>query len=137
MNRLILLDSEAVQALSDPAHPKHRRAMSHVQLTKLRKQRAAHTSMAVPTAVRVEAGWDRTSPARAFINRLKIGDSNLDAAQANLAARIRSEAKVSVADAQVGAVVQGSAALEIVVLTSDPDDMRRVADDKPVTIVTL
>lgn len=37
----------------------------------------------------------------------------------------------------VGAVVQASAALEIVVLTSDPDDMRRVAGDKRVTIITL
>lgn len=137
MNRLIVLDSEAVQALCDPSHPKHRRAMSHVQLTTIRKQRAAHTSMAVPTAVRVEAGWDRTSPVRAFINRLKIGDAQLDADQANLASRIREDARVSVADAHVGAVVQASAALETVVLTSDPDDMRRAAGNKRVTIVTL
>lgn len=137
MNRLIVLDCEAVQALCDPSHPKHLRAMSHVQLAALRKQRAAHTCITVPTTVRVEAGWDRTSPARAFINRLKIGDAYLDAGQANLASTIREESKVSVADAHVGAVVQGSAALEIVVLTSDPDDMRRVAGNKRVTIVTL
>lgn len=31
----------------------------------------------------------------------------------------------------------GLSALEIVVLTSDPGDMRRAADDKRVTIVTL
>jgi predicted nucleic acid-binding protein len=137
MNRLIVLDSEAVQALFDPAHPKHRRAMSHVQLTKLRKQRAAHTSITVPTAVRVEAGWDRTSAVRAFINRLNIGDAHLDADQANLASRIRQDSKISVADAHIGAVVQSSPALEIVVLTSDPDDIRRAAGDKRIALVTL
>jgi hypothetical protein len=138
VNRIIILDNEAVQALADPSHPKHRRVMSHVQLVKLRKQRAAHTTLAVPTAVRVEAGWDRTSPTWAFLNRLKIGDAHLDADLANLAASIREkDAGISVAGAHVGAVVQASPALELVVLTSDPGDIRRVAGDKKVSIVTI
>jgi hypothetical protein len=34
-----------------------------------RKRRAGGTSLLVPAAVRVEVGWDRTSPQWAFLNR--------------------------------------------------------------------
>jgi predicted nucleic acid-binding protein len=137
VNRLVVLDNEAVQALADTAHPKHRAAVGHVQLTARRKRRAIQTSLAVPTAIRVEAGWDRTDPARAFLNHLGIGDVHLDTAQANLAAAIRRNPKISVADAHVGAVVQASPATEIVVLTSDPDDIRVASGDKKAVIVTI
>lgn len=137
MNRLVILDNEAVQVLANPGHSKHRRVMSHVAATSGARRGAVKVSLAVPTAVRAEAGWDRTSPAWAFLNHLKIADLPLDAEQANNAARIRSAERISVADAHVGAAVQASSASEVTVLTSDPGDIRRAAGDHKITIVTI
>jgi predicted nucleic acid-binding protein len=91
----------------------------------------------VPAAVRVEAGWDRTSPAWAFPNRLRIADIPLDAIHSSLAAAIRDRTGVPVADAHLGAVVRSSRAEQITVVTSDPDDMRRVAGDRIITVAAI
>ncbi|HUY52930.1 MAG TPA: hypothetical protein VMV92_45745 [Streptosporangiaceae bacterium] len=137
MSRLVVLDNEAVQALRDPAHSKHRRVVSHVQVVASRKRRAEAIGIVVPTAVRVEAGWDRTSPAWVFPNRLRIADSPLDTPSANTAAAIRARTGVSVADAHVGAVMRSAPDAQITVITSDPGDMRQLAGDADVTIVTI
>lgn len=137
MTQLVLLDNEAIQALRDTAHTKHRRVVSHVQVATSRKRRAAALQIAVPTAVRVEAGWDRRSPAWAFPNSLRIVDAPLDTNHADDAAVIRMRQSVSVADAHVGAVIHSTAATRIAVISSDPDDMPKVAGDKLVTVVTL
>lgn len=137
MIRLIVLDNEAVQALRDPAHPKHRRVVSHVQVVASRKRRAEPIGIVVPAAVRVEAGWDRTSPTWAFANRLRIADSPLDVPSANTAAAIRARTGVSVADAHVGAVMRSASDARLTVLTSDPGDMRQIAGDAEVTIVAI
>ena len=63
MSRLVLLDNEAVQALRDPAHRKHRRVLAEVEFAFKRVVRTLPVSVAVPAAVRVEAGWDRTASA--------------------------------------------------------------------------
>jgi hypothetical protein len=54
-SHLVLLDNEAVQALADPAHPKHPHVVSHVQVVASRKRRAMPITMAVPTAIRPRA----------------------------------------------------------------------------------
>lgn len=137
MSHLVVLDNEAVQALSDPAHKKHVRVMSHVRLVVGRKGRGLPVTVVVPTAVRVEAGWDRTMPAWAFLNRLLIGDITLDGSSANIAASICQDARVSVADAHIGAVIQAAAAAKVTVITSDPGDIKRVAGDGEVNVVTI
>jgi predicted nucleic acid-binding protein len=137
MTQLVVLDNEAVQALADPAHRKHRQVVSYVQVVASRKRRAAAIQVVVPTAVRVEAAWDRTSPAWAFPNHLRISDIPLDAAKANTAAAIRSQTTVSVADAHLGAAIQSAPADQITVVTSDPRDMRLVAGDRHITIAAL
>lgn len=138
MTHLVVLDNEAVQALRDPAHPKHRQVVGQAQVIAGRKSRAAAIEMAVPTAVRVEAGWDRTSPAWAFPNRLRIADVPLDTASASTAAAIRRRSTgISVADAHIGAVIQSASADQVTVVTSDPGDMRLVAGNRKITIVTI
>ena len=137
MTHLVVLDCEAVQALRDPGHPKHRRGVSQAQVVATRKRRAAAIQMVVPTAVRVEVGWDRTSPAWVFPNRLRIADSPLDTASANIAASIRDRTGVSVADSHMGTVIQSASDGQITVVTSDPGDMRRVAGDKNVIVVAI
>ena len=137
MTRLVVLDCEAIQALRDPSHPKHRRVVSHAQVVASRKRRAVAIQIVAPTAVRVEAGWDRTSPAWVFTNRLRITDSPLDTASANTAAGIRDRTGVSVADSHLGAVIESALLDQITVVTSDPDDMRLVAGDKNITVVGI
>jgi hypothetical protein len=137
MMHLVILDNEAVQALRDPGHPKHRHVVSQAQVVANRKRRAVAIRMVVPTAVRVEAGWDRTSPAWVFPNRLRIADIPLDTASANTAAGIRDRAGVSVADSHIGAVIQPVPDGQITVVTSDPGDMRRVAGDKNITVAAI
>ena len=132
---LVLLDNEAVQALGDPHHAKHRRVLSHLQTVADRKRRAV-VSAAVPTAVRVEAGWDRSAPRSAFLNRLLIRDVSLDKDHADVAAAISDHTGVSVADAHLGAVMR-AADVAVAVVTSDPGDMRAVAGDARVTVIGL
>jgi hypothetical protein len=137
MTHLVVLDCEAIQALRDPGHPKHRRVVSHAQVVAGRKRRAVEIQMVVPTAVRVEAGWDRTSPAWAFPNRLRIADSPLDTVSANGAAGIRDRTGVSVADSHMGTVIQSAPHDQITVVSSDPGDMRLVAGDKNITVIGI
>jgi hypothetical protein len=137
MTRLVVLDNEAVQALRNPGHPQHRHVVSQAQVVASRKRRAVAIQMVVPTTVRVEAGWDRTSPAWAFPNHLRIADSPLDTASASTAAGIRARTGVSVADSHIGAVIQSAHHDQITVVTSDPGDIRLAAGDKIITLVAI
>lgn len=137
MTRLVVLDSEAVQALQDPLHRKHRQVVSHAQVVATRKRSAIAIEIVVPAAVRVEAGWDRASRAWVLLNRLRIVDIPLDAANASTAAAIRNRTGVSVADAHLGAVIQSASAEQITVITSDPGDLRGVAGGKDITVAAI
>lgn len=137
MSRLVVLDSEAVQALKDPHHRKHRQVVSHVQVVTDRKRRGLTIELAVPTAVRVEAGWDRTSAAWAFPNRLRITDEPLDRSAADSAATMRQRTGVSVADAHLGAVIKAAPADEVMVVTSDPNDVRKMTEGRQVVIIAI
>jgi predicted nucleic acid-binding protein len=134
--RVIILDNEAVQAIREPTHRKHRRAAAHLSGVVHRRRRGSEVRVVVPTAVRVEAGWDRTAPSAAAINRFRVIDRSLDSTAADQAAAIGGQlGGVSVADAHIGATIQGLADDEVVVLTSDPEDIRRVAGVRRVTTV--
>ncbi len=137
MSRDVLLDNEPVQALGDPGHAKHARVVSHVQVVAQRKRRATPIRVITPTAVRVEAGWDRTAPRWAFANRLRIRDDALDTTRANAAAGVRNAAGVSVADAHLGAAILSTSSAQVTVITGDPDDVRKAAGTRPVTVVAI
>lgn len=133
-----MLDNEAVQALRMVDHPKHGRVIAHVQVVAQRKRKAIPMDVVVPTAVRVEAGWDRRAPSAALMNQLRIRDVPLESANANIAAELVARLQVSVADAHVGATVHVVADHgPVAIITSDPDDMAVVADPVPATIVTI
>ena len=136
----LVFDNEAVQALTDPFHPKHRVVLAHLAGIVARRKRGRHGRAVVPTTVRAEAGWDRTQPGAAAINRFRIVDHPLDSRTANHATAIRKHTGVSVADAHLGAAVRELApgtTRSIVVLTSDPDDISRATDPTPVTIIEI
>lgn len=125
--RSVVLDNEAVSALLDPGHTKHRRMLARIEVAASRNLvRAGAVELLVPTSVRVEAGWDRQAAGAAPVNRLRANDAPLDTATANQAARLRRDLAVSVADAHVGAVL-AAAAKPVAVITSDVADLRRIA----------
>ncbi|MPY96717.1 MAG: hypothetical protein GEU97_01740 [Actinophytocola sp.] len=93
------------------------------------QRRARHPSqrILVPVAVRIEAGWDRTSRKAAVINRVSgARDVALTGEAANSAQRLRAATGVSVVDATVGEAAE-AAPKPVVILTSDVDDMRALA----------
>lgn len=135
--RTVLLDNEAVRALADATHPKHRVVVAHLAGVVVRRRKATPARVMVATAVRVEAGWDRSVPDAAAINRYRVVDAALDGPTANHAAGIVNRTGVSVADAHTGAVIGTLTGDEIVVLTSDPDDMVRVSTPRPITAVRI
>jgi hypothetical protein len=137
VTQLVVLDNEAIQALRDPAHPKHRHVIGHVQILVDRKRRAVEITIVAPTAIRVEAGWDRSAPSWALPNRLRITDAPLETQQANAAAAIRNRTGVSVGDAHAGAVIRSAVADRVTVVTSDPADMRLAAGDRAITVVVI
>jgi hypothetical protein len=129
MNRAntVILDNEAVQALIDPTHRKHRRLLAAVEAVAARNlRRAGSVRLLAPTTVRVEACWDRQARGSAVINQLRVGDAALDSAAADLAARVRAALGVSVADGHIAAVL-GTEPGPHAVVTSDAEDIRRIA----------
>jgi len=136
--RTVILDNEAVQSLASVTHHKHRAVLAHLQGVVSRRRRGGAVEAVVPTTVRVEAGWDRAQPDAATLNRFRITDQPLDAQTANIAATlIASRVATSVADAHIGATVQQLVTDDIVVITSDPQDMTAVCSPISVTIVAI
>lgn len=136
--RTVVLDNEAVQALATTTHSKHRRVLAHLEAVTMRRRGGHVVSAVVPTAVRVEAGWDRTDPRAALLNRFRISDHNLDGHGANTAAGLVSAGVASsVADAHIGAAVSDAQAGEIIVISSDPHDMAAACAPTRVRIVGI
>lgn len=135
--RTIVFDNEAVQALADPHHRKHRQAIAHVEAIRTDRRRKQPVTGVVPTSVRVEAGWDRTSPRSAVLNRWRLRDDALDAARANQATALRERSGVSVVDAHVAAAATGTAGGPVVIVTSDTGDLRTVAAEPGITVVRI
>jgi hypothetical protein len=125
--RTIVLDNEAVQVLLDARHRKHRAVLAYVEVRNQRQRRRTRLDVLVPVAVRVEAGWDRTAATAADINRISgAADVDLHRSAANRCVQLRSATNASVVDATVGQAAE-SAAHPAVILTSDVDDMTRLA----------
>ncbi len=138
MSRVLILDCEAVQAVASPTHPHHHHAIALLQVVADRKRRSRDVHAIAPTAVRVEAGVDRTAPTASFFNSLRIKDTPLDTRAANVAAGLHARHHVSVPDAHIGAAIAACTSIDdITVVTSDPADMRLVAGDTKIHTVTL
>lgn len=135
--RTVVLDNEAVQALVDVGHPKHRRALAVIEAAASRNERRAGTvRLVVLTSVRVEAGWVRRAARSAAINRLRVDDHVLDAATADRAATIRAVLSISVVDAHLAAALDGTPGPHAVV-TSDVGDVAAIARHLGLPVRTL
>jgi hypothetical protein len=135
----IVLDNEAVTALMDVRHPKHRRVLPFLEGAAQRRTRTGGPRVLVPVAVRIEAGWDRTARSAVTANRVSgATDVPLSGVDADTAARFRAATDVSVVDATV-AVAVVTAPRPTVVLTSDVSDLTALASllDGDVRIVRI
>lgn len=121
----VILGNEAVAALLDVRHRKHRRVLALVEAATTR--RGARRMLVVPTSVRVEAGWNRQAPDAAPINRLKVLDHALDGRAADRAASIRTSLEVSIADAHLAVVLAAAIDTHTAVVTSDVGGVERIA----------
>ncbi len=123
----VIVDNEAVGALSDVRHAKHGAALALLEGVAQRRQRRGALRVLVPVAVRIEAGWDRTSPASSVVNRVSgASDVELTAAGADRATRIRVAMAVSVVDAAIAEAAEG-APKPVVIITLDGGDMTALA----------
>lgn len=136
--RHLVLDNEAAQALSSTRAHDRRRASVVAAIV------AANGRVAVPTAVRVEAGWRRRDPAAAVANRLVGHDVPLDRPDADRAVQLRRLVPTaSVVDTTVAVAAERVAAeapcTVVEVLTSDFPDISALAAHVKVhiTVVSL
>jgi len=123
----VVLDNEAVVALADVHHPKHAAVLAIFEVTNQRRSRQERMAVVVPTAVRVEAGWDRTDPAAADVNRLsRAVDRPLDTDGANRSVQLhRLVPGASVVDVCVAQTAE-AAGSPATIVTSDLDDITRL-----------
>jgi hypothetical protein len=135
MARVAILDSEAVHVLATKGSNKRWRMTSLFDFDISRRTDA--DVAVVPSTVRVEAGWDRTAPQWAVINRLGIVDHHLDRTSTDTAARLRAEHGVSPADAHIGAIAHEPGDHQVVVITSDVDDITTVTAGTGARVVRL
>ncbi|HVW33174.1 MAG TPA: hypothetical protein VHL53_11595 [Acidimicrobiia bacterium] len=124
--RHLVLDNAAVAALLSTRKRDRRRAAVVEAIA------AANGRRLVPTAVRGEAGWDRTAARCADANRLLGADADLvlDGAAANRVVELRrSVPSASVVDAAVaaGAETAGRSGGVVEILTSDVPDLQALA----------
>ena len=74
---------------------------------------------------------------REAARQLGMVDIPLGSEHSDAAAGIRKRTGVSVADAHLGAAIQKAESNHVIVITSDPHDMRKVAEGKPIELVVL
>jgi hypothetical protein len=137
----VVVDNEAVVALADPDHPKHRDALAYVDVTNERKARNERVLVVAPVAVRIEAGWDRRNPSASNLNRIcGARDHPLGTAAANRATELAALVPgASVVDATVAQAAEAAEHQPVTIITSDDGDFRRLAAhlSRPVVIAHL
>lgn len=121
--RALVLDSAAAGALLSTQRVDRARA------TVVEALAAADAEVVVPTAVRVEAGWDRTAPTAARANQLVPDDDVLDRRSADRAVVLRTAVPgASVVDASVAVAAERISGADVVeVLTNDLADLTALA----------
>jgi predicted nucleic acid-binding protein len=134
---IIVLDNEAIQALSNQSHPKHRRLLALIERYRQHLEQGSRASLIVPTTVRVEAMINRQEPKASFVNRIVNQDHLLNSKYADRAVELRNDFSfLSVADAHIAAIATLSDA-EVVIITSDVKDFRNSLSTENVNIVHI
>lgn len=133
----VVLDNEAVTALADVRHSKHASVLAVLEVANQRQARNERLRVLVPTAVRVEAGWERTDDGAAQLNRIsRAVDSLLDTVAANRCVQLRRLVpEASVVDTSVAQAAEAAALQPVTIVTSDAGDIGRLAGHLTVGVV--
>lgn len=123
----LVLDNEALQALADLRHPKHRVMLEKIAAVKYESARGASVRVVTPTAVRVEALVSRQSTGTASLGRFHVQDIALDATRADRCIALAGAASATAVDATVAETAESEARTRRVsVCTSDVEDLARL-----------
>lgn len=123
----MVLDNEAVQALANLRHLKHRVMLEKLAAVKYESARGASVRVVTPTAVRVEALVSRQSAGTASLGRFHVQDIALDAARADRCVALAHAASATAVDATVAEAAESEARTRRVsVCTSDVEDLARL-----------
>ena len=135
----VVFDNEAVAALSDVQHSKHPAVLALLEVANQRQARNERVRVVVPTAVRVEAGWDRSDAGAADLNRIsRAVDSLLDTVAANRCVQLRRLVPgASVVDASVAQAAEAAVLQPVTIVTSDAGDLGRLAGHLTTTTIVV
>lgn len=125
----MVLDNEALQALADLRHPKHRVMLEKIAAVKYESARGASVRVVTPTAVRVEALVSRQTAGTAALGRFNVQDIALDSTRADRCVALAAAATATAVDATVAEVAESEARTrQVSVYTSDVGDLHRLAE---------
>lgn len=125
----LVLDNEALQALADPRHPKHRVMLEKIAAVKYESERGASVRVVTPTAVRVEALVSRQTAVTAALGRFNVQDIALDSTRADRCVALAAAATATAVDATVAAAAESEAhTRQVTVYTSDVGDLTRLIE---------
>lgn len=123
----LVLDNEALQALADPRHSKHRVMLEKIAAVKYESGRGASVRVVTPTAVRVEALVSRRTAGTASLGRFNVQDIALDSTRTDRCVTLAAAASATAVDATVAEAAEGEARTRLVsVYTSDVGDLTRL-----------
>lgn len=124
----VVLDNEALQALADPRHSKHRVMLEKIAAVKYESGRGASVRVVTPTAVRVEALVSRRTAGTASLGRFNVQDIALDSTRTDRCVTLAAAAASATAvDATVAEAAESEARTRHVsVYTSDVGDLTRL-----------
>lgn len=123
----LVLDNEALQALADPRHPKHRIMLEKIAAVKYESLRGSSVRVVTPTAVRVEALISRQTPGAAAPGRFNVQDIALDSTRTDRCVTLAAAAAATAVDATVAEAAESEARTRRVsVYTSDVADLTRL-----------
>lgn len=130
----VLLDNEALQALSDLRHRKHRAALAVLAAIDVRtRARAGTVAVLTTTATRIEAGTPASAADRAALGRLPLLDMELTSGRADRGTELRRATGCSVVDATLAQAAEELAGprTSVVLLTSDTSDLAALRAHAP------
>jgi len=122
-----VLDNEALQALADRHHPKHRGMLEKIAAVTYESRRGVSVRVVTPTAVRVEALVSRQAAGTATLGRFQVQDVPLDGARADRCVTLAAAATATVVDTTVAEAAESQAGTRRVsIYTADVADLTRL-----------
>lgn len=123
----LVLDNEALQALADLQHTKHRVMLEKIAAVKYESERGASVRVVTPTAARVEALVARQTGGTAALGRFNVQDIALDSTRADRCVTLGAASTATAVDTTVAEAAESEArARRVTVYTSDVGDLNRL-----------